>query len=184
MVFKRKPEGTALNHHTERHTAKMLAWKYRNPLFHRGLDLDEVCEDVLVMLFEKKHRYNPDRGASYVTWCYHLASRYLQRRLQLADANIRRMRKWRPQPLVYNQSNHDRQETVDLLWRTELSPRQREFLDMWCNGGTLRSIGAKVGLSPERVRQIIAKAIQKMRMQAKRVAVKHRIPFDELWGTI
>jgi RNA polymerase sigma factor (sigma-70 family) len=185
VVFKRKPEGTALDHHTEYRTAYMLTWKYRKPLFARGLDRDDIRGEIVVLLYEQKHRYDPARGASYVTWCYMLTTHYITEKMRKAEVNNRRMRLWRPQPQVYHPSRSlDRKETLALLWKANLSRRERDWLFMWCNGGTLRSIAAQVGVSAERVRQIITKATKKMRLHAMRVAVKHRIPFDELWGTI
>jgi RNA polymerase sigma factor (sigma-70 family) len=185
MAFKRKPEGTALTHHTEYRTAYLMTWKYRKPLFARGLDRDEIRGDILLLLYEQKPRYDPSRGASYVTWCYMLATHYITEQLRKAEVLSRRMSLWRPQAMVYHPSHIcDRKETVALLWKANLSGRERDWLFMWCNGGTLRQIGAKVGVSAERVRQVVSKATRKMLLHAKRVAVKNRIPFDELWETI
>lgn len=182
MAFKCKPDGEALVHHPEFRAADRTVWRYRGAIFRYGMDPDDVRSDIIIHLLSKRHLYDPQR-AKLTTWCWFIAKRYAWRLFEIAEMRFKHMRHWRPPPLVYDPPD-DRDDIVAMLHRANLTDREREWLAHWCNGKSLRQISAIVGVSAERVRQIIAKAIKKMRMQAKRVAVKHRIPFNEMWGTV
>jgi RNA polymerase primary sigma factor len=71
-----------------------------------------------------------------------------------------------PDPLI------DERAAAAELWRV-LSPRAKEVVERHvCGGETLEAVGATLGVTRERVRQICVKAMDKLRRQADRLGIK------------
>ena len=184
MAFKRKPEGTALTHHTEYRAADATVWKYRGSLLARGLDFDDVAGDIVIHLLTKKHMYDPDK-AKFSTWCRFLAERYVWRLIEKADIRSKHMQAWRPPSYVeWPQDRNGRIEFAHELLGTPLPDRQRKILLAWLDGKSLRDIAAQFSLSAERIRQIVRRAVEKIRDRAYQMAHRSHASFADYWERI
>lgn len=159
-------------------------------LFFR-VGFDDVMHELFIWLLKWLPTYEPSRG-KITTWaCWRtldLYCRKLRRVAQIVRIPDGYLRKnpvgkavfsgyeWEDYPeLLYS----DGLEPIEVMENKELeeilllmanSPRERELIKLRLNGETLEAIGKTVGLSKERIRQILDRAYKKAKRYYDRLS--------------
>ncbi len=157
MPFKPRPWG--ITHDITLKVCRQVTWKCRGQLNGVGLDHQETAFQIYPRVFSATKRWDATRGmnrwnfiwkaAMQQTWHLVLVGRHHQKMLSL----------YQLPSLVYEEPE-DESETFRVALAA-MSDRQRQFLTEYLEKGTLEAVGEQHGLTRERVRQIIAKGLNR-----------------------
>ena len=141
--------------------------------------VDDMIGDCQIVLIQAVAAYNPWLGIRFSTYAFTCLMRALSRLSQRHTADrlsrslpLEALPDGEPRDLAGEESPESRlhrideylQEGHDLLSLREKRVLQRRFcLDEPSRGGTLEQVGRELGLSKERVRQVQATALGKLR---------------------
>jgi RNA polymerase sigma factor (sigma-70 family) len=157
-----------------------LAYKIAGKYQDRGIDLDVLHSAALAGLVEASRKYDPQRGpfGPYATpWIKGEITALFKKakkhgRTESLDTLI-----------IVNEETGSETNTkkVDLIVDESvpalipnldnLTPKERTIVESRNSGDSLCSVGERLGVSPERVRQIEAKATEKLRKQKGNIAL-------------
>lgn len=138
---------------------------------------DDLVGDCQVVLIQAVAAYNPWLGVRFSTYAFTCLMRALSRLSQRQAAD--KLARWLPLEALPDGGPRDGEEeeapagrmaqVEEVMRQGLLSAREREVitrryrLDEAARGGTLEEVGRQMGLSKERVRQVQAAALGKLR---------------------
>lgn len=137
----------------------------------QGMEPDDIVQVAILGLIHAADRWRPDGGASFAVYAWHCISGFLRRAARDSPL-VRRPSRGVPveQPVTVSESEIDGDpwpatapvewdDTYDRLCECiedALPHREASIAAMyWTTPMTLRQVGKRYGLTPERVRQIV-----------------------------
>jgi RNA polymerase sigma factor (sigma-70 family) len=168
----------------EYRVATQVAWKYRRWLCRGGISPKEYMFDLLPHLVYASQMWRPDHGMAKWSFLWMRGLQSVISTMDKLDRNKRRRDNWEflRHEMVYRERHElETTEVAQLAMAGVRSQRDREVLTMWCGGVQQKEIGQRLGLSGERVRQLLRRAIADARHALRKEAVRVGSCLDECW---
>jgi DNA-directed RNA polymerase specialized sigma24 family protein len=168
----------------EWHVTSRVAWKLRRWTCRYGIQQEEFAHDLLPYAVEAARDFDPALGRNKIahmwTFTWWMALRLLE---QQEGIKRRRERCYIPPRDNCPAADHDlqQQEMVRLAMSSITSPRDRAMVTAVMSGMTLSQVGARHGVTRERVRQIAVRGLRQAREALHKEAVRVGSSLDECW---
>lgn len=167
--------------------AAHVAWQWRPLLFSVGIDPNDMVPDLIPRAIISRRAWLADGGMAEPTFMWRACRYQLWEIVRNRQYRMKRMANYDPQRESRRASSDEwpssRQLEIAELSRFAmrgLKPRQKIALRMHVAGKKLRAIGKRLGVTRERARQIINKAIFYARHNLRKEAVRVRGCLDDL----
>lgn len=154
-----------------------VANQYRSAARRQGLEIDDLVNEGSFGLLRAVRDFDPGRGVTFGSYAHPCIEHAI-----LAALRRRRHRPWQQLPLNDDgempvDDPHAQDADVGLLLEDDkavvrrllraLFPRERRVVEWYFwQGLTLGAIGRREGISDDRVRQILTRALQRLRLHA------------------
>ncbi len=132
--------------------------------FAGSLSVDDLFQEARIAASYALYKYDPNRGANELTWVYLCVTRSLLSCLRIQRRYDNRY--VRNGDLIEQGYTEELPHCIDLnKLLTCLASKERYILKKRMNGMTCREIGSEFNISRQRIQQIQARAIKKLKEQ-------------------
>lgn len=155
--------------------AKWYAWKFIRKRDHLRNWYDDVVGEARVALERAAAKYDPKRGCKFST----LAVVCMRRQLVRMFDNKAMAEEWEPLPNIWIDVDEiartDYRLDIEMIVEiclNRLPGRERQVIELRLQDKSLDDVGRVLGVTCERIRQIEAKAIRKLRERLRSFEVE------------